>query len=52
VIGPNKFSVVLALGALGKAALRYRMILVFGVLEFVAPLPGNSSHYSIISFAV
>lgn len=40
VIGSNNFSVALALGALGKAALRYRVILVFGIFEFVVPLLG------------
>lgn len=40
VIGSNNFAVALALGALGLSAYRYRVIVVFGVFEFVVPLLG------------
>ena len=40
VIGSNNLAVSLALGALGQAARRFRVMLVFGVFEFVMPLLG------------
>ena len=40
VIGSNNFAVALALGTLGRDARRFRVMLVFGVFEFVMPLLG------------
>lgn len=40
VIGSNNLAVALALGALGQAKHRFRVMLVFGVFEFVMPLLG------------
>ncbi|MGM0541409.1 MAG: manganese efflux pump MntP family protein [Pseudomonadota bacterium] len=40
VIGSNNLAVALALGALGQATRRFRVMLVFGVFEFVMPLLG------------
>ena len=40
VIGSNNFAVALALGALGQSPRRYRIMLVFGLIEFVVPLLG------------
>jgi manganese efflux pump family protein len=40
VIGSNNLAVALALGALGQAARCFRVMLVFGVFEFVMPLLG------------
>ena len=40
IIGSNNFAVALALGALGQAEYRYRVMLVFGVFEFMVPLAG------------
>lgn len=40
VIGSNNLAVALALGALGQASRRFRVMLVFGVFEFVMPLLG------------
>lgn len=40
VIGSNNLAVALALGALGQAKRRYRVMLVFGVFEFFMPLLG------------
>lgn len=40
VIGSNNLAVALALGAMGQAARRFRIMLVFGVFEFVMPLLG------------
>lgn len=40
VIGSNNFAVALALGALGQAKHRYRIMLIFGLFEFVVPLTG------------
>ncbi len=40
VIGSNNLAVALALGAMGQAAHRFRVMLVFGVFEFVTPLLG------------
>ena len=40
VIGSNNLAVALALGALGQAARRYRVMLVFGLFEFWIPLIG------------
>lgn len=40
VIGSNNLAVALALGAMGQAARRFRVMLVFGVFEFVMPLLG------------
>jgi putative Mn2+ efflux pump MntP len=40
VIGSNNLAVALALGALGQAASRFRVMLVFGMFEFVMPLLG------------
>jgi len=40
VIGSNNLAVALALGAMGQVARRFRVMLVFGVFEFVMPLLG------------
>jgi len=40
VIGSNNLAVALALGAMGQAARRFRVVLVFGVFEFIMPLLG------------
>jgi len=40
VIGSNNLAVALALGAMGQAARRFRVMLVFGVFEFVMPFLG------------
>jgi len=40
VIGSNNLAVALALGALDQAARRFRVMLVFGVFEFLVPLLG------------
>ena len=40
VIGSNNLAVALSLGAMGQAARRFRVMLVFGVFEFVMPLLG------------
>lgn len=40
VIGANNFSAALALGALGQAKRRVRIVAVFAVFEFVVPLVG------------
>lgn len=40
VIGSNNLAVALALGAMGQAQRRFRVMLVFGVFEFVMPLLG------------
>jgi len=40
VIGSNNLAVALALGALGQAARCFRVMLVFGLFEFVMPLLG------------
>jgi manganese efflux pump family protein len=40
VIGSNNLAVALALGAMGQAAHCYRVMLVFGLFEFVMPLLG------------
>jgi putative Mn2+ efflux pump MntP len=40
VIGANNFSAALALGALGQAKRRARIVAVFAVFEFVVPLVG------------
>ena len=40
IIGSNNLAAALALGALGQAHLRWRIILVFGLLEFLMPLLG------------
>lgn len=40
VIGSNNFSVALALGALGKTSVRNRVIIIFGLFEFIVPLVG------------
>ncbi len=40
VIGSNNLAVALALGAIGQASHRFRVMLVFGVFEFVMPLLG------------
>lgn len=42
VIGANNFSTALALGALGQASRRLRIVIVFAVFEFVVPLIGAS----------
>ena len=40
VIGSNNFAVALALGALGQAKRRFRIVLVFVAFEFLIPLAG------------
>ncbi|MDI9400206.1 MAG: manganese efflux pump [Euryarchaeota archaeon] len=40
VIGSNNLAVALALGALGQAHRRFRVMLVFGLFEFFVPLLG------------
>ena len=40
VIGSNNLAVALSLGAMGQAARRFRVMLVFGIFEFVMPLLG------------
>lgn len=40
VIGSNNLAVALALGAMGQSARQFRVMLVFGVFEFVMPLLG------------
>lgn len=40
VIGSNNLAVALALGAMGQAARCFRVMLVFGLFEFVMPLLG------------
>lgn len=40
VIGSNNLAVALALGAMGQASRRFRLMFVFGVFEFVMPLLG------------
>ena len=40
VIGSNNLAVALALGALGQNVRRFRVMLVFGLFEFVMPLLG------------
>lgn len=40
VIGSNNLAAALALGALGQAHLRFRIMLVFGFFEFLMPLVG------------
>lgn len=40
VIGSNNLAVALALGAMGQAVHRFRVMLVFGLFEFVMPLIG------------
>jgi len=40
VIGSNNLAVSLALGAMGQAPRRFRVMLVFGVFEFLMPLLG------------
>ncbi len=40
VICSNKFAVALTLGAMGQAPYRYRVMIVFGVFEFMIPLLG------------
>lgn len=40
VIGSNNLAVALTLGALGQVARRFRVMLVFGVFEFLMPLIG------------
>lgn len=40
VIGSNNLAVALALGAMGQAARRFRVMLVFGLFEFMMPLLG------------
>jgi len=40
VIGSNNLAVALALGALGQAARRFRVMLIFGIFEFFIPLFG------------
>lgn len=40
VIGANNFAAALALGALGQAARRWRVVAVFGAFEFTIPLLG------------
>lgn len=40
VIGSNNLAVALALGSLGQAARRFRVMLVFGLFEFFIPLLG------------
>lgn len=40
VIGSNNFAVALTLGALGQCSRLYRIMLVFGIFEFVVPLTG------------
>jgi putative Mn2+ efflux pump MntP len=40
VIGANNFSAALALGALGQARRRARILVVFGTFEFFVPLVG------------
>lgn len=40
VIGSNNLAVALALGALGQAQRRFRIMLIFGLFEFFVPLLG------------
>ena len=40
VIGSNNLAVALSLGAMGQSERRFRVMLVFGVFEFIMPLLG------------
>lgn len=50
VIGSNNFAAALTLGALGQIHRRMRIVLVFGIFEFVIPLVGIILGRTVVRF--